>query len=113
MERMEVEIQAVHKRTRATCGPKRLQQDMDGHGVKAGISRIRRIRKKLGIKCKQKKKFKATTDSNHKLPVADNLLAQQFEATAPKQVWVSGITYIPTDERWLFLQDIRIYAVEK
>ncbi len=101
--RLEVEIQAAHKRTRATCGPERLQQDMDEHGVKAGICRIRRIRKKLGIKCKQKKKFKATTDSNHKLPVADNLLEQKFETAAPNQVWVSDITYIPTDEGWLYL----------
>ena len=101
--RLEVEIQAAHKRTRATCGPERLQQDMDDHGVKAGICRIRRIRKKLGIKCKQKKKFKATTDSAHKLPVADNLLEQKFESTSPNQVWVSDITYIPTDEGWLYL----------
>jgi transposase InsO family protein len=76
---------------------------MDEHGVKSGVCRIRRIRKKLGIKCKQKKKFKATTDSNHKLPVADNLLEQKFETEAPNQVWVSDITYIPTDEGWLYL----------
>jgi putative transposase len=101
--RLKVEIEAAHKRTRGTCGSERLQQDMEEHGVKAGICRIRRIRKELGIKCKQKKKFKATTDSNHKLPVADNLLEQKFEAAAPNQVWVSDITYIPTEEGWLYL----------
>ena len=59
--------------------------------------------KKLGLKCKQKKKFKATTDSNHTLPVAENLLEQEFEASAPNEVWVTDITYIPTEEGWLYL----------
>lgn len=101
--RLELEIQAAHKRTRGTYGSERLQRDLAEYGVQAGVCRIRRIRKKLDIKCKQKKKFKATTDSDHKLPVADNLLGQKFEATAPNQVWVSDITYIPTDEGWLYL----------
>jgi putative transposase len=73
-ERLEIEIRAAHKRTRQTCGPKRLQQDLIDHGVKVGISRIRRIRKKLDIRCKQVRKFKATTDSKHIIPVAENLL---------------------------------------
>lgn len=101
--RLEVEIRAAHKRTRETCGPERLQKDMSAHGVNVGICRIRRIRKKLGIFCKQRRKFKATTNSKHKLPVAENLLEQKFEATAPNKVWVTDITYIPTDEGWLYL----------
>jgi transposase InsO family protein len=60
-------------------------------------------RKKLGIRCVQKKKYKATTDSRHTLPVVENLLKQNFGTIAPDQVWVSDITYIPTDEGWLYL----------
>ena len=101
--RLEAEIKAAHTRTRQTCGPERLQQDLKEHGVKVGVFRIRRIRKKLGICCKQKKKFKATTDSNHSLPVAENLLNQEFETTAPSRVWLADITYIPTEEGWLYL----------
>ena len=101
--RLEVEIQAAHERTRGTYGPERLQKDLAAHGVKAGVSRIKRIRRKLGIRCKQKRRFKVTTDSRHTLPVADNLLQQDFEATAPGRVWVSDITYIPTEEGWLYL----------
>jgi putative transposase len=101
-ERLEVEIKAAHKRTRSTCGPERLQQDLAAHGVKVGICRIRKIRKKLGLRCKQIKKFKATTDSKHTLPVADNLLEQKFEAEAPNEIWVSDITYISTDDGWLY-----------
>ena len=101
--RLEVEIKAAHQRTRETYGPERLQRDLKEQGVSVGICRIRRIRKKLGIRCKQKRKFKATTDSRHALPVAENLLNQQFEATEPNKVWVSDITYIPTEEGWLYL----------
>lgn len=87
-------------------GSERLQQELAEQGIKAGVCRIRRIRKKLGLKCKQKKKFKATTDSNHKLPVADNLLDQKFEATAPNRVWVSDITYIPTEEETVMIMPL-------
>jgi putative transposase len=100
--RLEAEIRAAHTRTRQTCGPERLQQDLLAHDIRVGICRIRRIRKKLGIRCKQVKKFKPTTDSNHALPVVANLLEQQFEASAPGQVWVSDLTYIPTEEGWLY-----------
>jgi transposase InsO family protein len=100
--RLELEIRAAHKRTRETSGPERLQKDLAEHGVKVGSSRIRRIRKKLGIRCKQVKKFKATTNSKHALPVADNLLTQNFETSLPNRVWVSDITYISTDEGWLY-----------
>ena len=83
--RLEVEIKAAHKCTRLTSGPERLQRDLAEHGIQAGIYRIKRIRKKLGIRCKQMKKFKVTTDSKHSLPVAANLLNQQFKATAPME----------------------------
>ena len=101
--RLEVEIKAAHKRTRETCGPERLQHELKEHGVKVGICRIRRIRKKLGLRCKQTRKFRATTDSKHAFPVAENLLHQQFEATGPNEIWLSDITYIPTEEGWLYL----------
>jgi putative transposase len=102
-ERLEIEIRAAHKRTRGVCGAERLQQELAENGVQAGICRIKRIKRKIGIYCKQKRKFKATTDSKHTLPVAENLLNQQFKAIAPNKVWVTDITYIPTEEGWLYL----------
>ena len=101
--RLELEIRAAHKRTRQTYGPERLQYDLAKYGVQVGICRIKRIRKKLGLRCKQKRKFKVTTDSKHKLPVAENLLGQRFQVEEPNKVWLSDITYIPTDEGWLYL----------
>jgi putative transposase len=101
--RLEIEIKAAHRRTRGTCGPERLQKDLAEYGVKVGSSRVRRIRKKLGIRCKQVKKFKATTThSKHTLPVAENLLEQNFATSLPNRVWVSDLTYVPTDEGWLY-----------
>jgi putative transposase len=101
--RLELEIKAADKRTRHTYGSERLQEDLAEHSVRIGVCRLKRIRKKLGIRCRQKRKFKATTDSRHKLPVADNLLGQQFKVNRPNAVWVSDITYVPTDEGWLYL----------
>ena len=101
--RLEVEIKAADRRTRQTYGPERLQRDLAKHGIYVGICRIKRIRTKLGIRCKQKRKFKATTYSKHKLPVAENLLNQDFEIGEPNKKWLSDITYIPTDEGWLYL----------
>ena len=100
---MEIEIRAAHKRTRGVYGAERLQRDLAEKGVLAGICRIKRIKRKKGIYCKQKRKLKATTDSKHTLPVAENLLTQQFKAIAPNKVWVTDITYIPTEEGWLYL----------
>jgi len=101
--RLEVEIKAADNRTRQTYGPERLQHDLAEHGIRVGICRIKRIRRKLGLRCKQKRKFKVTTDSRHTLPVAENLLGQQFKVYEPNTVWVSDITYVPTDEGWLYL----------
>jgi putative transposase len=101
--RLEVEIRAAHKQTRQTYGAERLQQELAEHGVRVGVCRLKRIRRRLGIYCKQKRKFKATTDSKHTLPVAENILGQQFKVAAPNKVWVSDITYVPTDEGWLYV----------
>ena len=100
---LEVEIKAAHRRTRQTYGAERLQHEMAEHGVRVGICRLKRIRRKLGLSCKQKRKFRVTTDSKHRLPVAENMLKQQFKIYKPDTVWVSDITYVPTDEGWLYL----------
>ena len=75
--------------------------------VQATPYRVRTLRRKLGLRCKQKLKFKVTTDSKHNLPVAPNILKREFSVNAPGKVWVSDITYIPTDEGWLYLAGIK------
>jgi putative transposase len=106
-ERLKVAIKAAHNRTRETYGPRRLQPELADDGFVAGRDRIARLRKELGLRCKQKRKFIATTNSNHGLSVAENLLNQQFTPTVPNQVWVTDITYIPTGEGWLYLAGVK------
>jgi putative transposase len=104
---LKVVIKAAHKRTRETSGPERLQQYIvKNEGMRVGVHRIKRLRKELGIRCRQKQKFKATTNFNHSLPVAPNLVDQKFAATAPDQIWLTDITYIWTGEGWLYLAPI-------
>lgn len=106
-ERLKIAIRATHKRCRETYGTRRLQSELKALGFIAGRDRIGRLRKEMEISCKQKRKFKATTNSNHTLPVAPNLLEQNFIATRPNQVWVTDITYIATGEGWLYLAGIK------
>jgi len=106
-ERLKVAIKAAHKRTRESYSARRLQPELAADGFVAGRDRIARLRRELGILCRQKRKFKATTNSNHSLPVAENLLNQTFTANAPNKVWVTDITYIPTGEGWLYLAGVK------
>lgn len=106
-ERLKVAIKAAHKRSRETYGARRLQPELAADGFVAGRDRIARLRRELGLRCRQKRKFKTTTNSNHSLPVAENLLNQTFTPSAPNQVWVTDITYIPTGEGWLYLAGVK------
>lgn len=105
--RLEVAIQAAHVRTRESYGPERLQAELRDEGFPAGVGRIKRLRKKLGLRCKQVRPFTRTTDSDHSLPVAPNRLAQTFDARRPNETWVTDITYVPTAEGWLYLAGIK------
>ena len=101
--RLVAELKASHRRNLETYGPERLQDDLADHGIAVGVHRIKRRRKDHGIRCKQKRRYKTTTNSRHDLPVAANHLDQKFVATAPNQVWVTDITYIRTYQGWLYL----------
>ncbi|STE53377.1 IS600 orfAB' transposase [Escherichia coli] len=81
-ERLKLEIKVAHIRTRETYGTRRLQTELAENGIIVGRDRLARLRKELRLRCKQKRKFRATTNSNHNLPVAPNLLNQTFAPTA-------------------------------
>jgi putative transposase len=107
-DRIVAAIKSAHERGRGNYGPEKIQTEILAiDGLDVGLNRIKRLRCKHGIRCKQKRKFKATTDSKHKMPVAPNLLNQKFEVPKPNQIWVADITYIPTDEGWLYLAGIK------
>ena len=78
-ERLKVAIKAAHERVRGTYGPEKIQEELvDVEKMDAGPNRIKQLRRKMKIRCKQVKKFQAKTDSKHNLPVAPNLLDQDF-----------------------------------
>jgi putative transposase len=80
-----------------------MQPELAAQGFQSGRDRIARLRRELALPCKQKSKFKATTNSNHDLPVAEDLLDQTFTLTRPNEAWVTDITYVATGEGWLYL----------
>jgi len=76
-------------------------------GESCNKKRVARLMKGAEIRSKRRKKYKATTDSKHNHPVAENLLDRDFSVETPDQVWVSDITYIPTEEGWLYLAAVK------
>ena len=89
--------------SKQTYGHRRICAGLAVLGITCGPKRMARLMKRAGLTVKVKRKFRLTTDSRHGLPIAENLLNRQFDQTAPNRVWVSDITYIWTDEGWLYL----------
>lgn len=84
-------------------GYRKVWEDLIEQKIACCRETVRRVLQDLGLFSRTKRKFVVTTDSNHSEPVADNLLARDFTATAPNQKWLTDITYIPTQEGWLYL----------
>ena len=107
-------IREAHRRSRQTYGPRRLQTELAAGGLLLGRDRIGRLRKEMGLCCKQRRKFKATTHSAHSLPVEPNLLEQRFAAIGkPATVYGSDLTYVPTEEGWLYLAGVKDFATRE
>jgi len=102
-EVLEKEIRTIFDNSRQTYGTRRIKDELAEKGKQVGRPRIRRLMKKQNLEVKTKKKFKVTTDSEHGLPVAENLLNQEFDVDMPDRAYVGDITYIWTDEGWLYL----------
>jgi putative transposase len=100
---LEDKIRVLHQASHGIYGSPRVHRDLVEAGVRCGKNRVARIMRKAGIRSRTKRKFKATTNSKHNLPVAPNLLNQNFTVEARDRAWVGDITYIPTDEGWLYL----------
>jgi putative transposase len=96
-------IKTLFQKGRKNYGTRRLKQALIGLGWHISRRRIGRLMATAGLVCKTKRKFKATTDSKHNLPIAPNLLDRQFTVAQPNQTYVGDITYIYTQEGWLYL----------
>lgn len=96
-------VKEIFVSSRETYGSIRVRQSLRDAGRSIGRHRVRRVMRDAGLRAVARRAFRVTTDSNHSLPVAENLLQQHFVTTAPHKVWLSDITYIKTGEGWLFL----------
>lgn len=99
-------IRAIHKESYEIYGAPTITVELNEAGTPASRGMVARLMRKNGIRSKIRKKYKATTDSNHNLPVAENILNRDFTAESRDKKWVSDITYLWTDEGWLYLAGI-------
>jgi putative transposase len=98
-----VEIRAIHAQFKRRYGSPRIHAELVARGHTCSLNMVAHLMQEYGIAAKTKRKFRHTTDSNHNLPVATNLLDRQFNPSGANEVWVADITYIPTREGWLYL----------
>ena len=102
-EALLAHIRAIHEQLRGEYGWPRMHRELLARGLRVGKERVRRLMQRHGIRAKGRRKFVVTTDSAHRLPVAPDLVQRRFTPAAPKVVWSGDITYIATDEGWLYL----------
>ncbi len=102
-ELLDIKIIATFKAHKGRYGAKRMTDELHADGETCGKNRVAKRMNHLDLRAKAKKKFKMTTDSKHHLPVAPNLLNRDFCAGAPNQKWCGDISYVKTDEGWLYL----------
>jgi putative transposase len=97
------DIRRIHADTDENYGSPRVYRELRIEKTSCSKARVERLMRENDIRSVHKKKYKVTTDSKHNLPVAPNILAGRFEWERPNQAWVGDLTYIPTDEGWLYL----------
>ncbi|XYI01050.1 IS3 family transposase [Sorangium sp. So ce1128] len=98
-----VQIRAVHNKSRGRYGSPRIHAELRARGMRVGKKRVERPMRAQRLAARSRRRFRRTTDSRHKGPIAPNVIERQFDAQAPNQVWVTDVTYIPTGEGWLYL----------
>jgi len=96
-------IKKIHELTDGTYGSPRITDDLRDEGFKVSRPRVARLMRKNGIRAQTRRKFKVTTDSDHKYPISPNRLSRNFSTDSFGKVWTSDITYIRTGEGWLYL----------
>lgn len=99
-------VREISRESGRTYGSRRMAEALSARGAACGRVRAATLMRLAGVSVKRKKKFKVTTDSRHKLPVAPNLLNRDFEVAKPNRIWVSDVTYIWTREGWLYLATV-------
>ena len=111
-QRVSEQMVDIFETSRGIYGSPRIHAVLLARGIKVGLNRVARLMTRLGLRARPTRKFKATTDSEHSFPIADNVLSRGFKTSEPERIWVADMTYIWTGEGWLYLAVIidRTYA---
>ena len=102
-EELTAEVKQIHAQVKGRYGSPRIHAELVARGTTCCVNMVARVMRAAGIAAKTKRKFKQTTDSNHSMPVAQNVLAREFNPDEPNASWVADITYVATREGWLYL----------
>lgn len=101
--RLLVATQVIHRKSSQSYGSRRIAKQLQSEGFRVGRYKARRLMKQCGLRSKQRRRYLVTTQSHHDYPVAPNRLNRRFKVTAPNRAWVSDITYIWTQEGYMYL----------
>ncbi|MCM3269532.1 IS3 family transposase [Paenibacillus elgii] len=104
-EQLKKEIRRIFDESRQLYGSPKITKILQ-KTTAVSERTVTRLMKEMGLRSRTVKKYKATTNSNHSLPVAENVLNQQFQVTKPNQVWCADITYVATEEGWLYVASV-------
>jgi putative transposase len=99
-------VAAIYETTRGRYGSPRIVHELAAQGRGTSRKRVARLMREQGLVARRRPRCRRTTDSNHPFPIATNVLAGQFTARAPNQIWVTDLTYIWTRQGWLYLSAI-------
>lgn len=100
---LDAQVAAIHRDSRRSYGRPRITRQLHQQGVRVGAERVRRSLRRQGLLPVYRRGYVVTTDSDHPLPVAANLLDRRFDGWSTNRAWVGDITYVPTAEGWLYL----------
>lgn len=102
-QRLALEVAAIHAESRGRYGSPRVHAELRQRGQRIARKRVARLMRTAGLRARERRRFRCTTDSKHAMAIKGNLLARRFAMSAPNRGWVSDITYLWTLEGWLYL----------
>lgn len=102
-EKLLIEVRALAAESKNSYGSRQMAKQLQSKGYSIGRYAARSLMRSAGIECKQRRRYRVTTQSRHQLPIAENVLNRQFKVAKPNQSWVTDITYLWTSEGWLYL----------
>lgn len=110
---LDEQVAKIHAQSRGTYGRLRIQRRLEQQGFRVGAERVRRSLLRQGLRPAYRRPYRITTDSDHRQPVVSNILDRRFDGWKPNEAWVSDITFVATDEGWVYLAVIMDLASRK